>query len=287
MMVKALIPAQRRRLIHEHLQRHTIARSAALGELLGASEATVRRDLEWLEKQGMIERTHGGAILSQPLPTEPAYALSALSHPEEKRRIGAAAAQLVEDGDTIFLNSGTTTTEVVRQLRLRTDLPNITLITNNVTAALDTREAPFELILLGGSFRSRSNSVVGRFAVDVLRQVYADKAFIGVDGISLKYDCTTPVNAEAEIARVMIERTRGRGIVVADHSKWGVVSNFLLASLEQVDDLVVDDGLGPEQQSELRARGVNLTLAGHEPARGPLKPDGDRESSHAPVLEVP
>lgn len=264
-MSKALIPAERRREIRDYLQVHQIAQIASLSSLLMASEATIRRDLEWLEQQGIVERTHGGAILTQRLPTEPAYAHSAQAHPEEKRRIGLTAAALVKDGDTIFVNSGTTATQVVQHLVARTDLYNVSVITNNVTAALGVTQAGFEVILLGGYFRPLATSVFGHFATATLRQLAADKAFIGVDGITLKYGCTTPASAEAEIAQVMIERTHGPVIVVADHSKWGVVSNFEITSLEQVHTLVVDDGLAPEYRTALEARSVRVLVADGSP----------------------
>jgi DeoR/GlpR family transcriptional regulator of sugar metabolism len=216
-MSKQLIPAQRRERIRECLEVHQVVRSADLCNMLKVSEATIRRDLEWLENQGVLERTHGGAIRSQRM--------------QEKRRIGALAATLVEDGDVIFVNSGTSTTQVITHIRSRAD---VTLITSNVKAVLEIPEigtkvgtgCGFELVLLGGSFWPRSNSVMGRFSTETLRQIYASKAFIGVDGISLKYGCTVPTSGEAEIIRLMIQRTRGPVTVVADHSKWGVVSGL-------------------------------------------------------------
>ena len=283
---QTLIPAQRRRLIREYLEIHQIARSSTLSDLLKASEATIRRDLEYLEMQGIVERTHGGAILSQRLPKEPAYAHSAQAHPEEKRAIGRAAAMLVEDGDTVFLNSGTTTTEVLRNLRSRTDLPNLTLLTSNVTAALEARDAPFEVILLGGTLRPRSNSVAGRFAIDMLKQVYAKKCFVGVDGISLKYNITTPSSAEAEIATVMIERTRGLAVVVADHSKWGVVSNFEMAKIDQIQVLVTDENLSDDARSQLEGRSVEVVVASREfEPEGFLKLRAGQEKPNAVVLQ--
>jgi len=246
------------------LRVHQIARTAALCDLLGASEATIRRDLEHLERDGLLERTHGGAVLTQRLPTEPAYAHSALAHPDEKRWIGRQAAALVEDGDTIFLNSGTTIAEVARHLAARSDLQRITVITNSLTATLEMGGVGFEVILLGGAFRPLANSTFGPFATGTLRGVSADKAFIGVDGITLKYGCTTPAAAEAEIAQVMIERTRGPVLVVADHSKWGVVSNFEIARLDQIHGLVVDEGLTHEARDALEAHALRVWIAGAE-----------------------
>jgi DeoR/GlpR family transcriptional regulator of sugar metabolism len=260
-VTKILIPAQRRKRIQEFLEVHQVAQSTFLSEMLQVSEATIRRDLEWLESQGVLERTHGGATLSRRLPVEPEYSLSAQAHPLEKQAIGARAAALVEDGDTIFVNSGTTATQVVRHIR---DRARVTVITNNVNAALEAQDADFEIILLGGSFRARAKSVVGRFATEALRQVYASKTFIGVDGLSLKYGCTTPINAEAELARLMIERTHGSVVVVADHSKWGIVSNFEMARLDQIHILVTDEGFDPGGRAELAARSVEILIASPE-----------------------
>ncbi len=263
-MGKNLIPAQRQREIQDYLRAHQVVRTAALCALLGASEATIRRDLAQLEREGVLERTHGGAVLTQRMPTEPAYAHSALAHPDEKDWIGREAAALVSDGDTIFLNSGTTIAEVARHLAVRTDLERVTVITNSLTATMEMAGVGFEVILLGGSFRPLANSTFGAFAISTLRQISADKAFIGVDGVTLKYGCTTPAAAEAEIGQVMIERTRGPVIVVADHSKWGVVSNFEIARLDQIHSLIVDEGLTREARETLEARSLDILIAGPE-----------------------
>ena len=261
-MSKLLIPAQRRERIHEYLTVHRIVRSADLGEMLDVSEATIRRDLEWLENEGILERTHGGAILSRRVQIEPEYAHRAQTRPEEKRRIGLAVAALIEDGDIIFINSGTTATQVILHIPSGAD---VTVITNNVRAALEVGETRFELILLGGMFQPRSNSVADRFAIENLNHVYASKAFVGVDGISLKYGCTVPSNAEAGIVRLMLERTRGPVTVVADSSKWGGISNFEIATIDQIHRLVTDDGFASDARAELEARSVEVLIAGAEP----------------------
>lgn len=209
-----------------------------------------------------MERTHGGALLSQWVRLESEYAHRAQTHPKEKRRIGAMAAALVEDGDVIFVNSGTTTTQVIRHIRNKAE---VTVITNNVHAVLETPEAGFEIILLGGSFQARSKSVVGHFGTEILRKVHASKAFIGLDGISLKYGWTVPANGEAEITRVMIKRTHGLVTAVADHSKWGRVSNFEVATINQIHRLITDDGLNASARAELAAHSVEILIAGTEP----------------------
>jgi len=261
-MSKPLIPAQRHERIKERLEVSKVVSNVELCELLGVSEATIRRDLEWLEEQGVLERTHGGAILNQRLKLEPEYAARALAHPEEKSLIGAAATALIEEGDTIFVNSGTTTTEMIRHIPSGA---KVTVVTNNLTAALEVHEVGFELILLGGIYYPRSNAVIGHFAAENLRQMNANKTFIGADGISLKYGYTVPSNPEAELVRLMIERTRGQVIVVADHSKWGVVSNFEVARIDEVHTLVTDVQFSPGARAELAARNVKVVVAGTVP----------------------
>jgi DeoR family fructose operon transcriptional repressor len=257
-MGKSLIPAQRRERIQEYLAIHKIARLDDLYTILDASEATVRRDLEWMEREGIVERTHGGAMLNQRMILEPEYLQRAQKCPEEKRLIGELAASLIEDGDVVFINSGTTTTQVIRHIR---GGAGITVFSNNLYVALELGEAGFKHHLIGGEFQPHSNSVAGRFAIDNLRQVYADKAILGVDGISLIHGCTVPANTEAEVVKQMIERTHGEIFIVADHSKWGVVSNFQIATIDEIDKFITDDKLDPSAIESLTAHSVDCLVA--------------------------
>ena len=235
-----------------------MVRVAALSELLEVSEVTIRRDLEALERRGLLDRTHGGAVATQWLRSEPPYRDAILANPEAKRSIGEAAAALVEPGDAVYLNGGTTTLEVFRHLRA----PGVKVVTNHVGMALEAADADVELLLLGGHYRAASNSVVGPFATGALRRTHATKAFLGVEGISVGSGLTTPVAAEAEIAGAMVEQTRGTVFVVADHSKVGTVADFVIAPLDKVDALVVDDGIGTEYRERLLQAGVHVIVAG-------------------------
>jgi DeoR family fructose operon transcriptional repressor len=255
---KTLIPAQRRERIQAFLASHRIASTTDLCDLLDVSEATVRRDLEWLEDRGLIERTHGGAILNERVNLEQEYQQRAQRQIDEKRKIGALAASLIEDGDIIFVNSGTTTTQLIRQIPSEMD---ITVITNNLVAVLDIGEVEYEILLLGGSYQPRSISVAGRYAIQNLSQVYANKAFIGVDGMTIVHGCTVPSNAEAEVVHRMVERTQGPVYILADHSKWGVVSNFEVAPLHLIHTLITDSGLDQNSLAALAAREIQLIVA--------------------------
>jgi len=257
-MGKSLIPAQRRERIQDYLATHKIVSTADLCDLLEVSDATIRRDLEWLEIQGVLERTHGGAILSERLPLEQAYYQRAQSCPEEKRMIGALAASMIQEGDIVFINSGTTTTQVIRHIHKDAD---VTVITNNLIAVNEVGEINFEVILVGGSFQPKSHSVAGRFAISNLSQVYATKAFIGVDGISIRHGYTIPSNAEAEVINLMVERCEGPITIVSDHSKWGVVSNFAIAPVDRIPRLITDEGLDANARAALAARSVEILIA--------------------------
>jgi DeoR family fructose operon transcriptional repressor len=257
-MSKSLIPAQRRERIQEYLAIHKIVRMDELYKILDTSEATVRRDLEWLEHEGVLERTHGGAILSQRMTFEPEYVQRASTNPEEKRLIGELAASLISDGEVVFINSGTTTAQVIHHIRRDV---GITVFTNNLNAMLEVGDAGFKEYLIGGEFQPHSNSVAGRFAIDNLRQVYADKTILGVDGISLIHGCTVPSNAEAEVIKLMIERTKGEIFIAADHTKWGVVSNFPIATIDEIDKIITDAQIDPSTLESLASHSVEILIA--------------------------
>lgn len=257
-MGKTLIPAQRREKIQEYLSIHQIARTSDLMDLLESSEATVRRDLEWLEQKDILERTHGGAVLNQRVMVDPEFQQRVKNFPEEKQIIGKLAASLIEEGDIVFINSGSTTAQVLQYVP---HSPRITVYTNNVSALVDVADPGFNLHLTGGEFQSRSNSLGGRFALDNLGMVFANKAILGVDGFSLKNGCTVPTSPEAEVVRKMIERTKGQVIVATDHSKWGAVSNFPVAKVDAVDKLVIDGGLSRQARKDLANKSIEVLIA--------------------------
>jgi DeoR family fructose operon transcriptional repressor len=252
-----LLPAERHRRIQDLLDERHVLRVSAMSELLGVSEVTIRRDLEELEREGILERIHGGAVSSRRIRSEPRYLEAMTSHPDEKRLIGRTAAAIVEPGETLLLNGGTTTLEVFRHL----DGAGIKVVTNHVGMALEAGDRDLELILVGGHYRPPSNSLVGPFATEALRRVHATKAFLGVEGVSVRSGATTPSAVEAEIARLMIERTRGQVILVADSSKMGTVADFVVAGLDQVTGLVTDPGIDVEYLEGLAEAGVDVMVA--------------------------
>ncbi len=251
------LPAERHRRISELLRERQVVRVSSLSEMLGVSEVTIRRDLEELEQRGVLERTHGGAILAQRMRTEPAYMEAITRNPTEKRAIGRAAAALVSPGDTVFFNGGTTTLQVFRHL----DVAGVKVVTNHVGMAIESPERGIEALLVGGQYRAPSNSCVGSFATDCLRKVFATRAFVGVEGLSLRAGLTTPAAEEAEIARLMIDHTQGVVTVVADSSKVGIVADFAIARLDEVAGLVTDAGIDSDVRDELVGLGLEVMVA--------------------------
>ncbi len=224
------------------------------------SEVTIRRDLEELEHRGLLERTHGGAVSIHRLGAEPAYDEAAGRSASQKNAIGRTAAGLVQPGDTIFLNGGTTTLQVFRHLQIA----GVRVITNHVGIASEAADREVGLIVVGGEYRAPSNSCVGSFATRALRGVNATRALIGVEGLSIRSGLTTPVEPEAEIARVMIEQTQGPVIVVADSTKVGTIADFSIAGIEVATALVTDPGLDDVYRDELTAVGVDVVISGHD-----------------------
>ncbi len=243
------IPADRHKHILQLIQQGEVVQVNELASYFGVSELTIRRDLDQLASQGLVERTHGGATGTRNLPIEPDYRQKAMEYQHEKQLIGNQAAQLVEDGDTIYINSGSTTLEVIRAL-IASD-KKITVVTNNIDCAWLAKEGSnVRVILAGGVLRPRSHSVSGSLSALVLGEVFANKAIIGVDGFSLDVGLTTPVLEEAETTRSMIGNTVGQVIVVAAGNKIGVVSNFKTVGIDRVDTLVTDEAGGALLQGE-------------------------------------
>jgi DeoR family fructose operon transcriptional repressor len=255
-----LVPAERRnRILNIMADQHSV-RVADLSQRLGVSEVTIRRDLDLLEHKGIVERSHGGAILRQRMRVEPLFSDKERAHPEEKLAIGRAAAELVRPGETVFVNSGSTTLQVLRHLggkRLR-------VITSNAGAIDALQGSDADVILLGGTYRQQSHSLVGPLALLSLQRIYASKCFIGVDGVSIKCGLTTPSLEEAEVARSMIEHTHGEVIVVADHTKLGTVADSVTVELERVDTIVVDDAVTDGYRDDLETAGIRVVIAALE-----------------------
>jgi DeoR/GlpR family transcriptional regulator of sugar metabolism len=255
--MREMIPAQRRVRIVELLKERRAVRVSSLSDDLRVSEMTIRRDLERLETEGLLSRTHGGAILKRHMAEEPQYVDNVATHAEEKERIAKAAAAMIQPGETVFLSSGTTAARVLRHVSPELEAR---VVTHNVGALAEAHGLRLELILLGGQFRSRSNVVEGPAAVEFVSRFHAGRMLIGVDGFDLREGLTTPSLGIAGIERAMIGHTRGEVAVLADRSKIGVVADVVICGLDQVDVVMVDDGVDDGVREEMRRLGLRCIV---------------------------
>jgi len=238
--------------IVEQRKRMTVAE---VSEEFRISVATARRDLDELAARSRVQRVHGGAIPARFAPPEPPAIHRVVERAAEKRRIGAAAAGLVRDGETIFLGSGTTTLEVARQIRTRRALTVITNSLHVITVLADSPEVT--LICLGGVLRRSEMSLIGHITEASLGDVRASKVFLGVRGIDIDHGLTNAYLPETEIDRLMMRAGR-EAIVVADHSKCGQVAAGFIAPLSAVHTLVTDSATPPDFVDLLAERNIRV-----------------------------
>jgi DeoR family transcriptional regulator of aga operon len=222
------------------------------------SSVTIRNDLAYLENKNLLYRTRGGAIKQTKVAMDLALSEKARKHAEEKRRIGIKAVELIQEGDTIILDSGTTTMEIARQLK---NFQNLTVITHALNIATELAGSKgIEIIMPGGMVRAKSFSLVGSQAEKILRDYYCDKLFLGVDGIDTSYGISTPSVSEAQLNRVMVEISQ-KTIVVTDSSKFGKRSFAFIVPIDKIDRVITDEGIAEKDRQSLLTQNVELIIA--------------------------
>lgn len=250
--------ASRLRVLEEQLQRDREVRVPHLAEILGVSAVTIRRYLNILEKKGIAERTHGGAVLVETSFTQPKYLERQANNHAEKVAIAAVAAKMVPHDGVVILGGGTTTLQLMSHLCNRA---NLTILTPNLSAASLTRDGGAAVVVLGGVVRGQDCALVGEIARMALRTRYADVAVIGTDGITSNVGLTSHDEQERELVEIMLNRTRGPKICVADHNKIGRVSPHLAAPLGSISDLVTDSQSNTDDLTAFEAAGLHVHIA--------------------------
>ena len=250
------IPAERQKKMMEYIEANTSAQIRELAEKFHVSEATVRRDLDELDQQGALRRTHGGAIkLDRSTSYESMYSEKISQMTDEKHRIADRAAQLVHPGDTVIVDSGTTTFFIAQAL---SHLENLTIITNDLYIAYQTPLHPSStLIVTGGMRRHSRQELVGSVPENFIRDTHVDVAFIGVDGIDLMGGITNANFAEVGVKRLMIHAAE-RSIIAVDHTKFGRVALAKICDLQDVSLLLTDNGLDEDMLLRLRKQNVSI-----------------------------
>jgi DeoR/GlpR family transcriptional regulator of sugar metabolism len=255
-----LSPADRRQRILGLVQERGEVAVSQLSELFSVSTVTIRSDLGSLARRGLVQRTHGGGIVPERATPELTFATREVSNVDLKRRIGAAAAQLVNDGESIVLDASTTALQVARALRTRAGLRDVTVTTNGVHTALELLDAPgISTILTGGQVRATAVSLTGVLAADLLGKVHAGVGFFGARGLTVEQGLTDVNMQEVEMKAAMAARC-ALVVAVVDHTKLGQVGLVTFVPLSNVG-LVITNAEADEQiVSDLRRAGVQVQL---------------------------
>jgi DeoR/GlpR family transcriptional regulator of sugar metabolism len=251
-----LLPADRLQVIADFIRERGSVRSRDLVRALGVTDETIRRDLARLAEQGLVRRAHGGALAVRPSDeTDTAFRLR--EHAVEKAAIGRRAAELVADGSSIILDSGTTTLGLARALRGK---ENLTVVTTAVTNALELVGNPtMSVIMTGGMIRPTTFGASGQLAAATLRGLHVDQTFLAIHSVSVAGGLTYPLFEEVDAKRAMIEAA-AEVILLADHSKFGRQALVRVAPITAVQRIITTPGIEPAEAAAIRDLGIDLII---------------------------
>ncbi len=261
-MASLLLSPQRHRAILDSLQSSGGIRVATLAPDLGVTPETIRRDLEQLEQQGVLVRTHGGAVPIDTGRAELPLDVRETLNLDAKRAIAARAAATIEEGETIALDASSTARELARILP---DIP-LTVITNSLPIALTlTSRSKIRVLVTGGLLHGPSHSFVGEMAIQLLDRFHFNRAFISCQGIDLIRGLSVSVDEHAGIKRRMIDLA-DNAVLLADSSKFGTKAAIFFAKIDDVDSIITDTGINSAMRSKLEKSGVRVETAGRRKA---------------------
>jgi DeoR family transcriptional regulator of aga operon len=260
-----LLTEERRREVLEMINRQGRVVISDLSRHFKVSSVTVRADINALSKRDLLVRSHGGAIRQTDVAVDFPLDVKESQHHDEKVRIGQAAAALLQEGQTVLLDSGTTTLEVARAIRKR-KLSRVTVVTNSLSAAWElSNVTDINLIMIGGVLRHISRSFAGPQAQKMIAELRVDHFFLGVDGIDPEVGPMTPDILEAELNAIMIRSAR-EVTVVTDSSKIGRSSLSLIAPIQSVHRIITDSGITPRHAEMLKVRGIQVVIVPRRPS---------------------
>jgi DeoR family transcriptional regulator of aga operon len=224
---------------------------------LKVSSVTIRKDLKLLEDKNLLYRTHGGATLNNPYTADKPVNEKQYLQSAEKNSIGALAATLIEDNDSIIIASGTSVLSLARHIQSKGSL---TVITSALNVAMELLSQPnIEIIQLGGVLRKSSSSVTGPYSENILGDIFCSKLFLGVDGIDLEFGLTTTSALEAHTNRLMIAASQ-KIIVLADSTKFGRRGFGKICGIEQIDHVITDSGISEQTVKGLESLGIKVSV---------------------------
>ena len=256
-MIDKINTLTRRAKILDQLEHDGHVTTQSLSRDFRVSEVTIRNDLLHFEKKGLLHRTRGGALRDQRVTIDHNLKDKSKKHLIEKQKIAKKAREFIKDGDSIILDSGTTTQEIAKRFA---DVSDLTVITNGINVAAEiARNTNLRLIMPGGMLRQNSLSLVGKLAENSLRQFNCDKLFLGVDGIDFAYGISTPNIEEAHLNQVMIDIAQ-EIFVVTDSSKFLKRSFAYIAAVSCINTLITDSNIPQSEYDALLNLGVKVVL---------------------------
>lgn len=253
-----LLPNQRRDKIVEMLREDGSAKVSSLSKLFKVTEVTIRQDLEKLENKGLVKREHGGVFLKNIEDQVRSFALLKQDNLEKKELIATKCLDFIESGDTIILDSGSTTTEIAKKLR---GFKNLTVITNALNIAMILGAEPhIEVVMTGGEFKPPTLSLTGQKAADFFDGLYVQKLFLATAGISLKAGLTYPSISDLVVKKAMIDAA-DTTYLVADSTKFGKSSFASLGALSLIDYIITDSEVDPKNKVIFEENEIQLIIA--------------------------
>ncbi|MCT1901492.1 DeoR/GlpR family DNA-binding transcription regulator [Oceanobacillus sojae] len=249
-----MLQTERHEIIMEKILKEQSIRTIDLCDLLNVSRQTIRNDLEYLDSIGKLKKVHGGAILEKKS-IEPSFETRSNNNLIEKKAIAEKAVQMIEDGDTIYLDIGTTVGEMIPHLN---NFYNLTVITNSINFAYQLSQYEnIRVICSGGEMRNSEKSLSGHIARKILENYYVDKSFIGIGGISEKAGYTDYYIDEAEIRKLMINHSN-TSYALLDYSKVGVIAIAKYADLSDIGTVITDCKTSKNIIDSLQSHGVDV-----------------------------
>lgn len=251
-----MLAQERREKILQYLYKDNLIKVAEIKDVFNVSAETIRRDLEYLENEGLLKKVYGGAVLPKKS-LEPSYQTRKIKNLKEKKEIAARTVELIKNGDAIIIDLGTTTLEVAKRLNTKKDL---TVITNSIKVALEIDLQNNKVILIGGYLREGELSVSGFLTERNLQHFNVDKCIIGVGGISLDGGITDYHVEESQTRKLMISQAE-TVIAVTDFSKFGIKAFTNICATEDIDILITDHHIEQKTIKQYQERGVKVIVA--------------------------
>lgn len=252
---ESLFSEERKQKILELINQKEKVTVAQLCQFFGMSSATIRNDLKELENTGLLKRTHGGAIANAKISFELDTEHKEQQFIEEKQKIAQTALSLIDDGDTVILDTGTTTLELAKLLDTKRAL---TVLTNDLKIALCLEEYnDINILFIGGFIKKKFHCTVGLIGNSMLSNLVVDKAFMGTNGFTLSNGATTPDIHQGEMKKSMIS-IANKVIVLCDSSKIGTKLFYQFASAQEIDTLVTDSHIDTETKDRLELEGIEV-----------------------------